>query len=101
MIPTVWLVYNDCNAVQGVCVTAEDCAYYLVENGAVLLDDDTLTYKNEGKYFRYTTIRRAARDMNKPILDFLVDVLKGNTPYWLPWRIEQKRVFGRYEHNLK
>lgn len=101
MLPMVWLIYNDWDAVRGVCKTAEDCACYLVKNGGVLLDDDTLTYKNEGKYFRYTTIRQAAHDMNRPVLDFLVDVLKGDTCYWLPWRIEQEQVLGGYDCNLE
>ena len=101
MTPTVWLIYNDWNAVQGVCTTAEDCACYLVENGGVLLDDDTLAYSDEYGCQMYTTIRRAARIADKPILDFLVDVLKGNVRYWLPWHIEQERVFGGYNHDLK
>ena len=45
MTPTVWLIYNDWNAVQGVCTTAEDCACYLVENGGVLLKTPHMTLK--------------------------------------------------------
>lgn len=35
MAPTVWLVYNDWGAIQDVCMTAEDCARYLVKKGGV------------------------------------------------------------------
>ena len=97
----VWLIYNDYDAVMGVCATAEDCACYLVERGDALLDDDILAYADENNHCQYTTIRHAARIADKPILDFMVDVLKGNTCYWLPWHIEMERVFGRYDHNLK
>lgn len=79
--PTVWLVYNDWGAIQGVCMTAEDCARYLVKKGGVLLDDDTLIYNGEYGDQMYTTIRHAARINDQPILDFLVDVLKGNSRY--------------------
>ena len=97
----VWLIYNDYDAVMGVCATAEDCVCYLVERGDALLDDDILAYADENNCCQYTTIRRAAQIVDKPILDFMVDVLKGNTCYWLPWHIEMERVFGRYDHNLK
>lgn len=101
MTPTVWLIYDDYDAVQGVCATAEDCACHLVETEEVLLDDDVLAYNDEDGYQMSTTIRHAAHVVDKPILDFMVDVLKGNTYYWLPWHIEQERVFGGYDHNLK
>lgn len=97
----VWLIYNDYDAVMGVCATAEDCACYLVERGDALLDDDILAYADENNYRQYTTIRHAAQIADKPILDFMVDVLKGNTCYWLPWHIELERVFGGYDRNLK
>lgn len=97
----VWLIYNDYDAVMGVCATAEDCACYLVERGDALLDDDILAYADENNCWQYTTIRQAAQIADKPILDFMVDVLKGNTCYWLPWHIEMERVFGGYDHNLK
>ena len=97
----VWLIYNDYDAVRGVCATAEDCACYLVERGDALLDDDILAYADENNCCQYTTIRHAAQIADKPILDFMVDVLKGNTCYWLPWHIEMERVFGGYDHNLK
>lgn len=97
----VWVIYNDYDAVRGVCATAEDCACYLVERGDALLDDDILAYADENNCCQYTTIRRAAQIADKPILDFMVDVLKGNTCYWLPWHIEMERVFGGYDHNLK
>ena len=97
----VWLIYNDYDAVMGVCATAEDCACYLVERGDALLDDDILAYADENNCCQYTTIRHAAQIADKPILDFMVDVLKGNTCYWLPWHIEMERVFGGYDHNLK
>lgn len=97
----VWLIYNDDDALRGVCATAKDCACYLVERGDALLDDDILAYNDENNCCQYTTIRRAARTADQPILDFLVDVLKGNNRYWLPWHIEQERVFGGYDHNLK
>ena len=97
----VWLIYNDYDAVMGVCATAEDCACYLVERGDALLDDDILAYADENNCCQYTTIRRAAQIADKLILDFMVDVLKGNTCYWLPWHIEMERVFGGYDHNLK
>lgn len=29
----VWVIYNDCDELMGVCATAEDCACYLVERG--------------------------------------------------------------------
>ena len=97
----VWLIYNDYDAVRGVCATAEDCACYLVERGDALLDDDILAYADENNCCQYTTIRHAAQIADKPILDFMIDVLKGNTCYWLPWHIEMERVFGGYDHNLK
>ena len=97
----VWLIYNDYDAVMGVCATAEDCACYLVERGDALLDDDILACADENNCCQYTTIRHAAQIADKPILDFMVDVLKGNTCYWLPWHIEMERVFGGYDHNLK
>ena len=97
----VWLIYNDYDAVMGVCATAEDCACYLVERGDALLDDDILAYADENNCCQYITIRHAAQIADKPILDFMVDVLKGNTCYWLPWHIELERVFGGYDHNLK
>lgn len=97
----VWVIYNDYDAVRGVCATAEDCACYLVERGDALLDDDILAYADENNCCQYTTIRHAAQIADKPILDFMVDVLKGNTYYWLPWHIEMERVFGGYDHNLK
>ena len=97
----VWVIYNDYDAVMGVCATAEDCACYLVERGDALLDDDILAYADENNCRQYTTIRRAAQIADKPILDFMVDVLKGNTCYWLPWHIEMERVFGGYDRNLK
>ena len=97
----IWLIYNDYDAVMGVCATAEDCACYLVERGDALLDDDILAYADENNCCQYTTIRHAAQIADKPILDFMVDVLKGNTCYWLPWHIEMERVFGGYDHNLK
>lgn len=97
----VWLIYNDYGAVMGVCATAEDCACYLVECGDALLDDDILAYTDENNCCQYTTIRHAAQIADKPILDFMVDVLKGNTCYWLPWHIEMERVFGGYDRNLK
>lgn len=97
----VWVIYNDYDAVRGVCATAEDCACYLVERGDALLDDDILAYADENNCRQYTTIRRAAQIADKPILDFMVDVLKGNTCYWLPWHIEMERVFGGYDRNLK
>ena len=97
----VWVIYNVYDAVMGVCATAEDCACYLVERGDALLDDDILAYADENNCRQYTTIRRAAQIADKPILDFMVDVLKGNTCYWLPWHIELERVFGGYDRNLK
>ena len=97
----VWVIYNVYDAVRGVCTTAEDCACYLVERGDALLDDDILAYADENNCRQYTTIRRAAQIADKPILDFMVDVLKGNTCYWLPWHIELERVFGGYDRNLK
>mgnify|MGYP003540797459 len=97
----VWVIYNVYDAVRGVCATAEDCACYLVERGDALLDDDILAYADENNCRQYTTIRRAAQIADKPILDFMVDVLKGNTCYWLPWHIEMERVFGGYDRNLK
>lgn len=101
MTSTVWLIYNDYDELMGVCATAEDCACHLVETEEVLLDDDVLAYNDEDGYQMYTTIRHAAHIANKSILDFMVDVLKGNTYFWLPWRIEQERVFGGYDRNLK
>ena len=102
MTPTVWLIYDDYDAVQGACATAEDCACHLVETEEVLLDDDVLAYNDEDGYQMYITIRHGARIANKSILDFMVDVLKqDNTIYWLPWHIEQERVFGGYNHDLK
>ncbi len=101
MISTVWLIYYDDDALRGVCATAEDCACYLVERGDALLDDDILAYRDKEGCLRYTTIRLVAHVMDRPILDFMVDVLKGNSSYWLPWHIEQERVFGGYEHNLE
>ena len=97
----VWVIYNDYDAVRGVCATAKDCVCYLVERGDALLDDDILAYADENNCCQYTTIRHAAQIADKPILDFMVDVLKGNTCYWLPWHIEMERVFGGYDHNLK
>lgn len=94
----VWVIYD---RLMGVCATAEDCACYLVERGDALLDDDILAYTDENNCCQYTTIRRAAQIADKPILDFMVDVLKGNTCYWLPWHIEMERVFGGYDRNLK
>lgn len=101
MTSTVWLIYNDYDELMDVCATAEDCACHLVETEEVLLDDDVLAYNDEDGYQMYTTIRHAAHIANKSILDFMVDVLKGNTYFWLPWRIEQERVFGGYDRNLK
>lgn len=102
MTSTVWLIYNDYDELMDVCATAEDCACHLVETEEVLLDDDVLAYNDEDGYQMYTTIRQAARDMNKSILDFMVDVLKhNNRTYWLPWHIELERVFGGYDRNLK
>ena len=97
----VWLIYDDYDKLMGVCATAEDCACYLVERGDALLDDDILAYADENNRCQYTTIRHAAQIADKPILDFMVDVLKGNTCYWLPWHIEMERVFGGYDRNLK
>lgn len=102
MTSTVWLIYNDDYELEGVCATAEDCACHLVEHGDALVDDDIVAYNDEDGYQMYTTIRQAAHDMNKSILDFMVDVLKqDNKTYWLPWHIEQERVFGGYDRNLK
>lgn len=98
----VWLIYDDYDKLMGVCATAEDCACHLVECGDALLDDDILAYADENNCCQYTTIRRAAQIVDKPILDFMVDVLKyNNRTYWLPWHIELERVFGGYDRNLK
>ena len=102
MTSTVWLIYDDDDCIVDVCATAEDCACHLVEHGDALVDDDIVAYNDEDGYQMYTTIRQAAHDINKSILDFMVDVLKqDNKTYWLPWHIEQERVFSGYNHNLE
>lgn len=103
MTPTVWLIYDDDDCIVDVCATAEDCACCLVDKGDNLLDDTILVYSDSSRPWqeRYTTIRKAAQEAGKTNLDFVVEVLKGYSNYWLPWRITEEHVRGGYEHILK